>query len=168
MSEEKTQTEAEVQVPLLSITEEDLEKNKKSLEDAKAILTPPEGQVLAGLRSFCPVHGDITRASKILKHTIYMKNEKTGEVEPVSYTDVVCLACLSKLWREGVVAKYPKDPDGTPGEIKIAPVFISKEEYEALLKKQKEEAIANQQGAAAAGEEAVKAATEPVAEKPAE
>lgn len=157
MSEAKTQTEEEVQVPLLTITEEDLERNKKSLEDAKSILTPPEGQVLAGLRSFCPIHGDITRASKIIKHTIYMKNEKTGEVEPVSYTDVVCLACLSKLWREKVVANYPKDPDGTPGEIKIAPVFISKEEYEELLKKQKE-AEANQQEAAAA----------PAEEKPAE
>lgn len=152
MSETKTQTEEEVQVPLLTITEEDLEKNKKSLENAKSILTPPEGQVLAGLRSFCPIHGDITRASKIIKHTIYMKNEKTGEVEPVSYTDVVCLACLSELWRKKVVANYPKEPDGTPGEIKIAPVFISKEEYEELLKKQKEEAEANQQGAAPAEE----------------
>lgn len=138
MSEEMAKSE-DVQIPLLSISEDDLERNKKSLEDAKAILTPPEGQVLAGLRSFCPIHGDITRASKILKHTVYMKNEKTGEVEPVSYTDVICLACLSKLWRENVVANYPKDSDGNPGDIKIAPVFISKEEYEAIMKKQQQE-----------------------------
>lgn len=140
MSEEMAKSE-EVQIPLLSISEDDLERNKKSLEDAKAILTPPEGQVLAGLRSFCPIHGDITRASKILKHTVYMKNEKTGEVEPVSYTDVICLACLSKLWRENVVANYPKDADGNPGDIKIAPVFISKEEYEAIMKKQQQEEV---------------------------
>lgn len=161
MSEEQKKTEDENQIPLLTISEDDLERNKKSLEEAKSILTPPEGKVLAGLRSFCPIHGDITRASKILKHTVYMKNEKTGEVEPVSYTDVICLACLSKLWREHVVAKYPKEKDGTPGDIKIAPVFISKEEYEELIKKQQEEDKA-------AAEEAAKPAADAATEKAAE
>lgn len=125
-----------MQVPVLGVTQEDLEKNKKSLENAKSILTPPEGKVLAGLRSFCPIHGDITRASKISKYTILAKVEGTDKVEPITYTDVICLACVSDLWRKGVVAKYPANPDGTPGDIKMAPVFIDKEEYDKLVKEQ--------------------------------
>lgn len=137
MADEK---EEKMTIPMLNVTDEDLERDKKSLQNAKEILTPPEGQVLAGVRAFCPIHGDITRASKIIKHTIFMKEESTGNVRPVAYSDVVCLACLSKLWREQVVAKYPKDADGEPGNIKIAPVFISKEEYEKIVKEQEEKA----------------------------
>lgn len=141
MSEESqnTQEEKKLEVPILSISTEDLEKNKQALETAKNILTPPEGQVLAGLRSFCPIHGDITKASKIIKHTIYMKNEETGNVEPVSYSDVICLACVSNFWRKQIVANYPKDADGSPGDIKVAPVFISKAEYEKLVKEQEQQ-----------------------------
>lgn len=137
MADEVKKEEDEMQIPVLSVSEAELEENKKRMEEAKNILTPPEGQVLAGLRSFCPIHGDITRASKIIKHTIYMKNDKTGKVEPVSYSDVLCLACLSELWRNKVVANYPKDSDGKPGEIRISPVFISKEEYEKIVAEQK-------------------------------
>lgn len=145
MSEEVKKEESEdVQIPVLSVSEEELENNKKRMEEAKNILTPPEGQVLAGLRSFCPIHGDITRASKIIKHTIYMKNDKTGKVEPVSYSDVICLACVSELWRKKVVANYPKDKDGNPGEIRISPVFISREEYEKIVAEQKSEEEKNQ------------------------
>lgn len=155
MSEEKKTIEEEnVEVPVLSISEEQLEQNKQALENARNILTPPEGQVLAGMRAFCPVHGDITRASKIVKHTIYMKNEKTGEIEPVSYSDVMCLACLSELWRKKVVANFPKNPDGTPGDVKVAPVFISKEEYEKLLKEQEEAARVVQEAKEAEAKEA--------------
>lgn len=152
MSEENETKEPSVDVPIMNITSEDLEKNKKALETAKNILTPPEGKVLAGLRSFCPIHGDITRASKILKHTIYMKNEQTGNVEPVSFSDVICLACISELWRKNVVAKYPADKDGQPGDIKVAPVFIDKEEYEKLMKEQEEEAKKAEEEAAAQAE----------------
>lgn len=137
VEETTTAQEEELQVPVLDISEEELEANQKNMEDAKKILTPPEGQVLAGLRSFCPIHGDITRASKILKHTIYMKNAKTGKIEPVSYSDVICLACVSELWRKNVVANYPKDKDGNPGEIKVSPVFIPREEYEKIVESQK-------------------------------
>lgn len=141
MSDEKKEVKADetdLNIPVLNISEEEIEKNKQNMENAKKILTPPDGQVLAGLRSFCPVHGDITRASKILKHTLYMRNEKTGKVEAQSFSDVICLACLSELWRNKVVANYPKDENGNPGEIKVAPVFISKEEYEKILEEQKE------------------------------
>ena len=159
MSEETKKT---AEIPVLSISKEELEKNKKSLESAKSILTPPEGQVLAGMRAYCPVHGDITRASKIIKHTIYKKNEETGNIEPVSYSDVVCLACLSELWRSKVVANYPKDENGEPGDIKIAPVFISKEEYEALVKEQMaaEQARMEAQKKAQEAETATETATE--------
>lgn len=133
---EKKKTSDEL--PIDTLTKEEIETNKKKLEDAKKILTPPEGQVLAGLRAFCPVHGDITRASKIIKHTIFMKNEETGKVEPVTSSDVVCLACLSDLWRNKVVANYPKNADGTPGEIRVSPVFIPQEEYEKLKKESEE------------------------------
>lgn len=137
MSEELKENEIEdTQVPLLSVSEEELEENKKKMEEAKNILTPPEGHVLAGLRSFCPIHGDITRASKIIKHTIYMKNEKTGKVEPVSFSDVVCLACLSELWRKEIVSKYPKDKDGNPQEIRISPVFLEKSEFDKIVAEQ--------------------------------
>lgn len=144
---ETPKKEDTLEIPVMSITEEDLEKNRLAMQSAKDILTPPEGQVLAGLRSFCPIHGDITRASKIIKHTIYMQNEATKKVVPVSYSDVICLACLSELWRSKVVANFPKDEKGNPGEVKVAPVFISKEEYDKIIAEQEK-----------AAEEAAKAA----------
>lgn len=135
MSEENV-----MEVPMLTISAEETERNKQELEKAKAILTPPEGQLLAGMRAYCPVHGDITRASKVVKHTIYVKSEETGEVKPRSYSDVICLACVSEFWRKQIVANYPKNADGTPGDIKVAPVFISEEEYKEMLKQQEEAA----------------------------
>lgn len=138
MSEEKK--EEAVDIPVLNISKEMLEENKKQMEEAKSILTPPEGQVLAGLRSFCPVHGDITRASRIIKYTTYMKSEEDGKVHPISSSDCICLACVSDWWKKTIVANYPKEPNGTPGQVKIAPVFISKEEYEKLVAEQKEAA----------------------------
>ena len=116
------------QLPVLEISAEELAANKERAKEAESILTPKDDQVLVGLRSYCPVHGDITRASKVIKYTLYMKNEK-GEIAPYQYSDVICLACLVDKWKKDVVANYPKNPDGTPGEIRMAPVFVTKLEY---------------------------------------
>lgn len=135
------ENESENIVSFQDISPEELKENSDRMQTAKDVLTPPEGQVLAGLRSFCPIHGDITRASKLLKHTIYKKNTESGEIEPVSYTDVLCLACLSELWRTQVVAKFPKNAEGKPEEIKVAPVFIAEKDYKEILVSQTKEQV---------------------------
>lgn len=116
------------QLPVLEISDAELEKNKQRQTEAESILTPPEGQVLVGLRSFCPIHGDITRASKIIKYTLYMKNAK-GEVAPYAFSEAICLACVADKWRNEIVTTYPKTQDGKPGTIQVAPVFVTKQEY---------------------------------------
>ena len=113
MAEEVKENEtSELNVPMQTISKERIEENEKIMEETKKILTPPKGQVLAGLRSFCPIHGDITRASRILKYTTYMKSEVDGKVHPFSSSDAICLACVSDLWRKLVVSNYPKDENG--------------------------------------------------------
>ena len=42
------------------ITDAEMDAQKKKSEEVDKLLTPPEGQVLDGLRSFCPIHGEIT------------------------------------------------------------------------------------------------------------
>ena len=146
MAEEVKENEAsELNVPMQTISKQRIEENEKIMEETKKILTPPKGQVLAGLRSFCPIHGDITRASRILKYTTYMKSEVDGKVHPFSSSDAICLACVSDLWRKLVVSNYPKDENGNPQVVKIAPVFISQEEYDKLVDDQKKAAKEAQQ-----------------------
>lgn len=135
MEEEKK--EETLDIPVLSISKEELEENQRLMEEAKNVLTPPEGQVLVGLRSFCPIHGDITRASRIIKYTIYRKSEEDGKVHPISSSDCICLACISDLWRSKVVANFPKDAKGNPGLVQVAPVFVSEEKYKELVEEQK-------------------------------
>lgn len=130
----------DLDIPVLSISKEELDENQRLMNEAKDVLTPPKGQVLVGLRSFCPIHGDITRASRIIKHTIYMKSEVDGKVHPISSSDCICLACVSDLWRSKVVANYPKDENGNPKTVQIAPVFVSEEEYNKLVEEQKKKA----------------------------
>lgn len=136
MAEEKVQKEVPVEV----LTKEAQEMNKKIAEEAKAALTPPEGQVFVGMRAFCPVHGDITQASKIIKHTRFMKSEETGKIEPVSFSDVICLACVSDMWRGFMANKMPKDKDGNPAQIQLSPIFMKKEEVEKMQEAAKEAA----------------------------
>lgn len=138
----------DLDIPVLSISKEELDENQRLMNEAKDVLTPPKGQVLVGLRSFCPIHGDITRASRIIKHTIYMKSEVDGKVHPISSSDCICLACVSDLWRSKVVANYPKDENGNPRTVQIAPVFVSEEEYNKLVEEQKKKAAANIEAAA--------------------
>lgn len=141
MTEEVKENEtSELNVPMQTISKERIEENEKIMEETKRILTPPEGQVLAGLRSFCPIHGDITRASRIVKYTTYMKSEVDGKVHPFSSSDAICLACVSDWWRKNIVANYPKDEKGNDQVVKIAPVFISQEEYNKLVDDQKKAA----------------------------
>lgn len=137
MSEEK-EKEQVLDLPMLDTSNEELEAGVEKMKTFQDVLTPPEGQVLVGLRSFCPIHGDITRASKVIKYTTYKKNKDTGEVVAAADSDILCLACLSEIWRSKVVDNYPKGEDGRPGEIQISPVFLDKEEYEKLVQKAKE------------------------------
>ena len=136
MAEEVKENEtSELNVPMQTISKERIEENEKIMEETKRILTPPEGQVLAG-----PIHGDLPRASRIVKYTTYMKSEVDGKVHPFSSSDAICLACVSDWWRKNIVANYPKDEKGNDQVVKIAPVFISQEEYNKLVEDQKKAA----------------------------
>ena len=137
MAEEKT---AEFQLPVL--TQEEIDANKKVAEENEKILTPPEGKVFIGMRAFCPKHGDITQASKVIKHKKYVKGPD-GKVIPFFTSDVLCLACLSDMWR-----KYVNEELKTP--IQCSPVFID----EAEAEKMKQEILAEEAAARKKAEEA--------------
>mgnify|MGYP006873009758 CR=1 FL=1 len=137
MADEKN--ESEVTLPMQGVTSAELDAGVEKMKRFQDVLTPPEGQVLVGLRSFCPIHGDITRASKVIKYTVYKKNTDTNEVVAASDSDILCLACLSELWRTKVVANYPKTEINPEGEIRVSPVFLEEEKYQELLKKAEEE-----------------------------
>lgn len=140
MAEEKN---AEFKLPVL--TQEEIDANKKVAEENEKILTPPEGKVFIGMRAFCPRHGDITQASKVIKHKKYVKGPD-GKIIPFFTSDVLCLACLSDMWR-----KYVNEDLGSP--IQCSPVFID----EAEAEKMKQEILAEEAAARAkAGVEAPK------------
>lgn len=151
MAEEKA---TEFQLPVL--TQEEIEANKKVAEENEKILTPPEGKVFIGMRAFCPKHGDITQASKVIKHKKYVKGPD-GKVIPFFTSDVICLACISDMWRD-YVNKELKSP------IQCSPVFID----EAEAEKMKQELLKQQEAAnAEAPEEAKPEAEEEVTVAPA-
>lgn len=151
MAEEKA---TEFQLPVL--TQEEIETNKKVAEENEKILTPPEGKVFIGMRAFCPKHGDITQASKVIKHKKYVKGPD-GKVIPFFTSDVICLACISDMWRD-YVNKELKSP------IQCSPVFID----EAEAEKMKQELLKQQEAAnAEAPEEAKPEAEEEVTVAPA-
>lgn len=151
MAEEKA---TEFQLPVL--TQEEIEANKKVAEENEKILTPPEGKVFIGMRAFCPKHGDITQASKVIKHKKYVKGPD-GKVIPFFTSDVICLACISDMWRD-YVNKELKSP------IQCSPVFID----EAEAEKMKQELLKQQEAAnAKAPEEAKPEAEEEVTVAPA-
>lgn len=150
MAEEKA---TEFQLPVL--TQEEIEANKKVAEENEKILTPPEGKVFIGMRAFCPKHGDITQASKVIKHKKYVKGPD-GKVIPFFTSDVICLACISDMWRD-YVNKELKSP------IQCSPVFID----EAEAEKMKQELLKQQEAAnAKAPEEAKPEAEEEVTVAP--
>lgn len=111
MAEEK---EKQVELPVLDKAA--IEKSEEVMAAYKEIFTPPEGKKLAGKRSICSIHGDVTRASMPLSYVRYFKNEE-GKKVPVMYRDVVCMGCLTEalgdLWREhtgkefGVITESP-------------------------------------------------------------
>jgi len=136
MADEVKSEETTTDIPYMSITDAQIEEGSKLEEETRKILTPPAGHRLVGLRSFCPKHGDITRASKVIPYKLYQKNEDTGKVVQTSSTEVVCLACLAEFWREHIVTTLPKFPDGTPGTIKVAPVFVTEAEYRKIVLEQ--------------------------------
>jgi len=105
------------------ITDAEMDAQKKKSEEVDKLLTPPEGQVLDGLRSFCPIHGEITYANRTLEYTLFRKNEK-GTVFPVTYRDVICEACLSDMWKEYCASHMPKGENGVQQGITVSPVFI--------------------------------------------
>ncbi len=151
MAEEKA---TEFQLPVL--TQEEIEANKKVAEENEKILTPPKGKVFIGMRAFCPKHGDITQASKVIKHKKYVKGPD-GKVIPFFTSDVICLACISDMWRD-YVNKELKSP------IQCSPVFID----EAEAEKMKQELLKQQEAAnAEAPEEAKPEAEEEVTVAPA-
>lgn len=115
MSEEIIKTEEKFEVPLPTLTKEDLDNNKEKLEEANKALTPPEGKVMKGMRAFCSIHGDITRASHVLKFVRYFQDEE-GKMIAVPYSDIICKACLSDMWRKGV-------EKGDFGKVVAAPIF---------------------------------------------
>ena len=143
MAEEKA---TEFQLPVL--TQEEIEANKKVAEENEKILTPPEGKVFIGMRAFCPKHGDITQASKVIKHKKYVKGPD-GKVIPFFTSDVICLACVSDMWR-----KYVNEELKTP--IQCSPVFID----EAEAEKMKQELLKQQEAANAEVSEEAKPETE--------
>lgn len=147
MAEEKM---AEFKLPVL--TQEEIDANKKVAEENEKILTPPEGKVFIGMRAFCPKHGDITQASKVIKHKKYVKGPD-GKIMPFFTSDVLCLACLSDLWRD-YVNKELKSP------IQCSPVFID----EAEAEKMKQEILA-EEAAAREKAEAAKPAEQPQEEE---
>ena len=107
------------------ITENEIEEQKKKSENVNKLLTPPEGYVLDGLRSFCPIHGEITYSNRTLEYTLFRKNEK-GTVFPVTYRDVVCEACLADMWKKYCKETMPKDEKGEQMGVSVSPVFITK------------------------------------------
>ena len=105
-----------------SVTKEYLDEYATQMEEARKVLTPPEGKILLGMRSVCPIHGDITQASKFLTHTQFVKNPE-GKIVSVTNSDVICVKCLSDLWRKYIKENFPKDENGNTRVISVSPIF---------------------------------------------
>ena len=122
-NEEVKQEEEKVEdMAFESVSKEYLDEYSAQMEEARKILTPPEGKVLIGMRSVCPIHGDITQASKFLTHTQFVKNPE-GKIVSVTNSDVICVKCLSELWRKYIQENYPKDENGKTRVISVSPIF---------------------------------------------
>lgn len=118
MSEEtKEKVEDEkFEIPVPTVSNEDLEFNKKRLEEAEQALTPPEGQKCIGTRAFCSIHGDITQAAQLHKYIRYFKTED-GKMVAIPFSDIICKACISEWYRKKV-------DSGEFGKTVAAPIFV--------------------------------------------
>lgn len=130
------------EVKIETLSDAEIEANRAKAASIDKLITPPEGQVLEGMRAFCPIHGEITYSNRILEYTLFRKNEK-GTVFPVTYRDCVCEACLADMWREHCAKVMPKDENDAPQGITVSPVFIPKIEAAEKEVKMVEQVIEN-------------------------
>lgn len=114
-TKEKVEDE-KFEIPVPTVSNEDLEFNKKRLEEAEQALTAPEGQKCIGTRAFCSIHGDITQAAQLHKYIRYFKTED-GKMVAIPFSDIICKACISEWYRKKV-------DSGEFGKTVAAPIFV--------------------------------------------
>ena len=116
---EKTEKEEVVEkeefsVPIWVMDDEVYNATMDALKKEEEVMTPPEGQKLLGMKSYCSIHGDITGATKVISfNRIYKYKEKMIQIPG---REVLCKACFADWIRKQREA-------GVFGRVKMFPLF---------------------------------------------